>query len=58
MESGLYSRAYLQNQMPSALGGRVAEEIVYGGGPKSTTGPPRPSTGGPRARSMGDTASA
>ncbi|MFO8237573.1 MAG: ATP-dependent zinc metalloprotease FtsH3 [Prochlorococcaceae cyanobacterium] len=30
MESGLYSRAYLQNQMAVALGGRVAEEIVYG----------------------------
>jgi len=30
MESGLYSRAYLQNQMAVALGGRVAEELVYG----------------------------
>ena len=30
MESGLYSRAYLENQMAVALGGRVAEEIVYG----------------------------
>ena len=30
MESGLYSRAYLQNQMAVALGGRVAEEIVFG----------------------------
>ena len=30
MESGLYSRSYLQNQMAVALGGRVAEEIVYG----------------------------
>ena len=30
MESGLYSRAYLQNQMAVALGGRVSEEIVYG----------------------------
>ena len=30
MESGLYSRAYLQNQMAVALGGRVAEEIIYG----------------------------
>ena len=30
MESGLYSRAYLHNQMAVALGGRVAEEIVYG----------------------------
>ncbi|MEO0538601.1 MAG: ATP-dependent zinc metalloprotease FtsH3 [Cyanobacteria bacterium P01_A01_bin.123] len=30
MESGLYSRAYLQNQMAVALGGRIAEEIIYG----------------------------
>ena len=30
MESGLYSRSYLQNQMAVALGGRVAEELVYG----------------------------
>ncbi|MGF1539978.1 MAG: ATP-dependent zinc metalloprotease FtsH3 [Pleurocapsa sp.] len=30
MESGLYSRSYLQNQMAVALGGRLAEEIVYG----------------------------
>ena len=30
MESGLSSRAYLQNQMAVALGGRVAEELVYG----------------------------
>ena len=30
MESGLYSRSYLQNQMAVALGGRVAEEIIYG----------------------------
>ncbi len=30
MESGLYSRSYLENQMAVALGGRVAEEIVYG----------------------------
>lgn len=30
MESGLYSRNYLQNQMAVALGGRVAEEIVFG----------------------------
>jgi len=30
MESGLYSRSYLQNQMAVDLGGRVAEEIVYG----------------------------
>jgi cell division protease FtsH len=30
MEAGLYSRAYLQNQMAVALGGRIAEEIVFG----------------------------
>ena len=30
MESGLYSRSYLQSQMAVALGGRVAEEIIYG----------------------------
>ncbi len=30
MESGLYSRSYLQNQMAVALGGRVAEEIAFG----------------------------
>ncbi|NJN29956.1 MAG: ATP-dependent metallopeptidase FtsH/Yme1/Tma family protein [Synechococcales cyanobacterium RM1_1_8] len=30
LESGLYSRAYLRNRMAVALGGRVAEEIVYG----------------------------
>jgi cell division protease FtsH len=30
MDSGLYSRAYLQNQMAVALGGRLAEELVYG----------------------------
>ncbi|MEB3340453.1 ATP-dependent zinc metalloprotease FtsH3 [Okeania sp.] len=30
MDSGLYSRAYLQNQMAVALGGRLAEEIVFG----------------------------
>lgn len=30
MDSGLYSRSYLQNQMAVALGGRIAEEIVYG----------------------------
>lgn len=32
MDSGLYSRAYLQNQMAVALGGRIAEEIVFGEG--------------------------
>jgi cell division protease FtsH len=30
LESGLYSRAYLQNQMAVALGGRIAEEIIFG----------------------------
>jgi cell division protease FtsH len=30
IDSGLYSRAYLQNQMAVALGGRIAEEIVFG----------------------------
>lgn len=30
MDSGLYSRAYLQNQMSVALGGRLAEEIIFG----------------------------
>ncbi len=30
MDSGLYSRAYLQNQMAVALGGRTAEEIIFG----------------------------
>ncbi|MEM6426615.1 MAG: ATP-dependent zinc metalloprotease FtsH3, partial [Cyanobacteria bacterium P01_D01_bin.128] len=30
MESGLYSRSYLQNQMAVALGGRIAEEVIYG----------------------------
>ncbi|MEL7034213.1 MAG: ATP-dependent zinc metalloprotease FtsH3 [Cyanobacteria bacterium J06592_8] len=30
MDSGLFSRSYLQNQMAVALGGRLAEEIVFG----------------------------
>lgn len=30
MESGLYSRKYLKGQLAVALGGRVAEELVYG----------------------------
>merc|ERR1719152_227846 len=30
MESGLYSKRYLEAQLAVALGGRVAEEIVYG----------------------------
>ncbi|UFP94699.1 ATP-dependent zinc metalloprotease FtsH [Gloeobacter morelensis] len=29
-DSGLYSRAYMTNMMAVALGGRIAEEIVYG----------------------------
>ena len=30
LESGLYSRSYLHNQMAVALGGRIAEEIIFG----------------------------
>ncbi|CAC5345539.1 MULTISPECIES: ATP-dependent zinc metalloprotease FtsH3 [Planktothrix] len=30
MDSGLFSRSYLENQMAVALGGRVAEEIIFG----------------------------
>ncbi len=30
MDSGLYSRAYLENQMAVALGGRIAEELIFG----------------------------
>jgi cell division protease FtsH len=30
LESGLYSRSYLENQMSVALGGRVAEELIFG----------------------------
>jgi cell division protease FtsH len=30
LESGLYSRTYLENQMAVALGGRVAEEVIFG----------------------------
>jgi cell division protease FtsH len=30
MDTGLYSRSYLQNQMAVALGGRIAEEIIFG----------------------------
>ncbi|MBW4695198.1 MAG: ATP-dependent zinc metalloprotease FtsH3 [Lyngbya sp. HA4199-MV5] len=30
MDSGLLSRSYLQNRMAVSLGGRIAEEIVYG----------------------------
>ena len=29
MESGLYSKKYLKGQLAVALGGRVAEELVY-----------------------------
>ena len=32
LESGLYSRRYLQGQLAVALGGRVAEEIAFGEG--------------------------
>lgn len=30
MDSGMFSRSYLQNQMAVALGGRIAEEIIFG----------------------------
>lgn len=30
LESGLYSRSYLENQMAVALGGRIAEELMFG----------------------------
>ncbi|KAI3460454.1 hypothetical protein Pfo_017117 [Paulownia fortunei] len=30
LESGLYSRSYLENQMAVALGGRVAKEVIFG----------------------------
>lgn len=30
LESGMYSRQYLESQLAVALGGRLAEEIVYG----------------------------
>jgi len=30
MDTGLYSRTYLENQMAVALGGRVAEELIFG----------------------------
>eukprot|EP00669_Euglena_mutabilis_P007689 TRINITY_DN2919_c0_g1_i1.p1 TRINITY_DN2919_c0_g1~~TRINITY_DN2919_c0_g1_i1.p1 ORF type:complete len:260 (+),score=83.63 TRINITY_DN2919_c0_g1_i1:374-1153(+) len=32
LESGMYSRSYLENQMAVALGGRIAEELVFGEG--------------------------
>ena len=30
LESGLYSRTYLENQMAVAMGGRVAEKLIFG----------------------------
>lgn len=30
LESGLYSKSYLMNQMAVAMGGRVAEELIFG----------------------------
>jgi cell division protease FtsH len=30
LESGLYSKSYLENQMAVAMGGRVAEELIFG----------------------------
>ena len=30
LESGLYTRSYLENQMCVALGGRIAEELIFG----------------------------
>ena len=30
LESGLYSRSYLENQMAVAMGGRIAEELIFG----------------------------
>merc|ERR1740127_452107 len=30
LEPGLYSRSYLENQMAVAMGGRVAEELIFG----------------------------
>jgi cell division protease FtsH len=30
LETGLYSREYLENQLAVALGGRVAEELIFG----------------------------
>eukprot|EP00545_Synedropsis_sp_CCMP1620_P006882 CAMPEP_0119003860 /NCGR_PEP_ID=MMETSP1176-20130426/801_1 /TAXON_ID=265551 /ORGANISM="Synedropsis recta cf, Strain CCMP1620" /LENGTH=707 /DNA_ID=CAMNT_0006955497 /DNA_START=28 /DNA_END=2151 /DNA_ORIENTATION=+ len=37
LESGMYSRQYLESQLAVALGGRLAEEIIYGED-KVTTG--------------------
>lgn len=30
MDTGLYSRSYLENQMAVSLGGRIAEELIFG----------------------------
>jgi cell division protease FtsH len=30
MDTGLYSRSYLENQMAVALGGRISEELIFG----------------------------
>merc|ERR1712085_125633 len=30
LNSGMYSRQYLESQLATALGGRLAEEVVYG----------------------------
>jgi len=30
MDTGLFSRSYLENQMAVALGGRIAEELIFG----------------------------
>ena len=32
LESGMYSRQYLESQLAVALGGRLAEELIYGEG--------------------------
>ena len=36
IDSGLYTRQYLENQLVVALGGRVAEEIIFGEGNVTT----------------------
>merc|ERR1719262_571982 len=36
LESGMYSRQYLESQLAVALGGRLAEEIIYGDGGVTT----------------------
>lgn len=30
LESGLYTRSYLEDQMAVALGGRIAEDLIFG----------------------------